>query len=95
MDLGYVALEPSDRWTECFYTDRWYNVFEIHAADDSLKGWYCNITRPAPPRTWRSICGSRPTGRCWCWTKTSSPRLRCPPPSTTPLSRPWPNCKRW
>jgi len=47
MDLGYVLLEPGDRWTEYFYTDRWYNVFEIHAADDSLKGWYCNITRPA------------------------------------------------
>ena len=43
MDLGYVALEPSDRWTECFYTDRWYNVFEIHAADDSLKGWYLSL----------------------------------------------------
>lgn len=47
MDLGYVLLEPGDRWVETFYTDRWYNVFEIRAADGRLKGWYCNITRPA------------------------------------------------
>jgi len=46
LDLGYVVLEPGDRWVETFYTDRWYNVFEIHAADGRLKGWYCNVTRP-------------------------------------------------
>ncbi|MEA3339329.1 MAG: DUF402 domain-containing protein [Chloroflexota bacterium] len=47
MDLGYVVLEPGDRWTEHFYTDRWYNIFEIRTSDGRLKGWYCNITRPA------------------------------------------------
>lgn len=47
MDLGFVALEPDDRWEEIFYSDRWYNIFEIRASDDRLKGWYCNITRPA------------------------------------------------
>jgi len=47
MDLGYVVLEPGDRWTEYFYADRWYNIFEIRASDGRLKGWYCNITRPA------------------------------------------------
>ncbi|OQY19737.1 MAG: hypothetical protein B6I34_09225 [Anaerolineaceae bacterium 4572_32.1] len=47
LDLGYVLFEPSDRWTEHFYSDRWYNIFEIHTSDDRLKGWYCNITRPA------------------------------------------------
>ncbi len=47
LDLGYVVLEPGDRWTEYFYAGRWYNVFEIRAGDGSLKGWYCNITRPA------------------------------------------------
>lgn len=46
-DLGYVVLEPADRWLEVFYIDRWYNVFEIYAADGQLKGWYCNVTRPA------------------------------------------------
>lgn len=30
-----------------FYADRRYNAFEVHAADGRLKGWYCNITRPA------------------------------------------------
>lgn len=47
MDLGFVLLETGDRWTEYFYADRWYNIFEIRASDGRLKGWYCNITRPA------------------------------------------------
>jgi predicted RNA-binding protein associated with RNAse of E/G family len=47
LDLGFVVLEPGDRWTEYFYDDRWYNIFEICASDGRLKGWYCNITRPA------------------------------------------------
>jgi hypothetical protein len=46
MDLGFVLLEPDDRWTEYFYADKWYNVFEIRAGDGRLKGWYCNIARP-------------------------------------------------
>lgn len=47
LDLGYVVCEPGDRWTEYFYADRWYNIFEIRASDGRLKGWYCNVTRPA------------------------------------------------
>jgi uncharacterized protein len=41
-------LKRGDRFVEIFYTDRWYNIFEIHDRDDgALKGWYCNIGRPA------------------------------------------------
>jgi hypothetical protein len=47
VDLGFVAFEPDDYLYEHFYSDRWYNVFELHAPDGSLKGWYCNLTRPA------------------------------------------------
>jgi len=47
MDLGFVTLEPEDRWREYFYDDRWYNIFEIRTKELQLKGWYCNITRPA------------------------------------------------
>lgn len=47
MDLGFVTLEPEDCWTEYFYSNRWYNVFEIRTRNGHLKGWYCNITRPA------------------------------------------------
>ncbi len=47
-ELGYVTLETGDRFVEHFYTDRWYNVFAIYAGQTGgLKGWYCNITRPA------------------------------------------------
>ena len=47
LDLGFVVLEPGGRWTEYFYADQWYNIFEICASDGRLKGWYCNVTRPA------------------------------------------------
>ena len=46
LDVGYVVLEPGDRWTEYFYADRWYNIFEIRAGDGRLKGWYCDVIRP-------------------------------------------------
>jgi uncharacterized protein len=48
LELPYIVLEPDDRFIEFYFTDRWYNIFEIHArAGDRLKGWYCNIARPA------------------------------------------------
>jgi predicted RNA-binding protein associated with RNAse of E/G family len=43
-----VLLKKGDRFVETFYSDRWYNIFEIHDRDDGkLKGWYCNIGKPA------------------------------------------------
>ena len=43
-----IVLKRADRFVELFYTDRWYNIFEIHDRDtDALKGWYCNISQPA------------------------------------------------
>jgi len=48
IELPYVTIEPGDRFIESYFGGRWYNIFEIHsAADDRLKGWYCNISRPA------------------------------------------------
>jgi uncharacterized protein len=47
-DDGYIIWRHGDRFVEYFYTDRWYNIFEIHDADtDAIKGWYCNVTFPA------------------------------------------------
>ncbi len=41
-------LKRQDRFLETYYTCRWYNIFEIYDRDDGhLKGWYCNISRPA------------------------------------------------
>ena len=43
-----VTLKEHDRFVETFHTDRWYNIFEIYDRDDGrLKGWYCNVGRPA------------------------------------------------
>lgn len=44
----YHTFRRGDRFIEWFFSDRWYNIFEMHDADDDrLTGWYCNITRPA------------------------------------------------
>jgi predicted RNA-binding protein associated with RNAse of E/G family len=47
MDLGYVVFAPGDHFFEHYYTERWYNIFEVRSAEGALKGWYCNVTRPA------------------------------------------------
>lgn len=48
MALGYAVFKRGDRFVETFYSDRWYNVFAVHDRDDgALKGWYCNVCRPA------------------------------------------------
>ena len=48
LDLGFAVFKRGDRFIETFYSDRWYNVFAVYDRDDQkLKGWYCNICRPA------------------------------------------------
>lgn len=43
-----VVFKKGDRFVEYYYTDRWYNIFAIHdREDDKVKGWYCNIGKPA------------------------------------------------
>jgi hypothetical protein len=43
-----IILRRGDHFIETYYTDRWYNVYEIHDREDNrLKGWYCNIGHPA------------------------------------------------
>ena len=43
-----IVLKRNDRFVETFYTDRWYNIFEIYDRDSKqLKGYYCNIGKPA------------------------------------------------
>jgi protein associated with RNAse G/E len=43
-----ITLRTNDRSIERYYSNRWYNIFEIHDRDDDrLKAWYCNVTSPA------------------------------------------------
>jgi uncharacterized protein len=43
-----ITIKEGDRFVETFYTDRWYNTFEIHDREDGrIKGWYGNIGKPA------------------------------------------------
>lgn len=46
-DLGYTLFEPGDQFIEYYYTDRWFNIFDISSANGTRKGWYCNIAEPA------------------------------------------------
>lgn len=46
-DLGYMTLETTDLFHEFYYKDQWFNIFQVFKDDATLKGWYCNITKPA------------------------------------------------
>ncbi|MEV6049865.1 DUF402 domain-containing protein [Streptomyces sp. NPDC052107] len=46
-DFGFVRFEAGDVFTEYYWRNRWYSVKEVRAADGTVKGWYCDITRPA------------------------------------------------
>ncbi|MFJ2817696.1 MULTISPECIES: DUF402 domain-containing protein [unclassified Streptomyces] len=46
-DFGFVRFEPGDVFTEHFWRDRWYAVKEVRDSSGVLKGWYCDIARPA------------------------------------------------
>src|SRR5262245_49523638 len=45
--LDYTTFETGAHFTEWYYTDHWYNIFQIHRADGMLNGWYCNVATPA------------------------------------------------
>ena len=43
-----ISFYKGDLFIETYYSDRWYNIYEIHDhKDDTLKGWYCNVSYPA------------------------------------------------
>ncbi|WP_186779430.1 DUF402 domain-containing protein [Streptomyces salinarius] len=46
-DFGFVRFEAGDVFTEYYWRDRWYAVKEVRTAAGALKGWYCDVTRPA------------------------------------------------
>ncbi|MFD4873761.1 DUF402 domain-containing protein [Streptomyces sp. NPDC058420] len=46
-DFGFVRFERGDVFTEHYWRDRWYAVKEVRDRAGRLKGWYCDITRPA------------------------------------------------
>ncbi|MGC5346560.1 DUF402 domain-containing protein [Streptomyces sp. DT171] len=46
-DFGFVRFEPGDVFTEHYWRDRWFAVKEVRTGTGGLKGWYCDVTRPA------------------------------------------------
>lgn len=47
VDLGYMQFAPGDYLDEHFYAHHWYNIFAVYRQDHQLRGWYCNVCRPA------------------------------------------------
>lgn len=48
MPFQDVIFKTGDRFVEYYYSDRWYNIFEIYDRDHGqIKGWYCNVGMPA------------------------------------------------
>ncbi|WP_069812935.1 DUF402 domain-containing protein [Streptomyces sp. TP-A0874] len=50
-DFGFVRFERGDVFREHYWRDRWYSVKEVRDASGRLKGWYCDVTRPAVVRS--------------------------------------------
>ena len=47
LHYSYVSYEQGDHFFEHYYLDKWFNIFEFRSPAGKLKGWYCNITKPA------------------------------------------------
>ncbi len=48
-DIQYygMLLGEGDRFVESYFTNRWYNIYQIHAREDNhIRGWYCNVSYP-------------------------------------------------
>ncbi|WP_406380465.1 DUF402 domain-containing protein [Streptomyces sp. NBC_01618] len=46
-DFGFVRFEPGDVFTEHYWRNHWFAVKEVRTGAGELKGWYCDVTRPA------------------------------------------------
>ncbi|MFE9683407.1 DUF402 domain-containing protein [Streptomyces sp. NPDC006285] len=55
-DFGFVRFEPGDVFTEYYWRDRWYSVKEVRDGEGVLKGWYCDIARPAVVTAGEVVC---------------------------------------
>jgi uncharacterized protein len=48
MPFHGMVFAEGDRFIEAYFDNRWYNIFQLHDREHgTLKGWYCNVTRPA------------------------------------------------
>jgi hypothetical protein len=45
--LGFICFEQGDVFTEHYWRSRWYSIKEVRDESGTLKGWYCDVCRPA------------------------------------------------
>ena len=48
VQVAGMTFHPGDWMLEAYFTDRWYNVFEVYLGPQGgpLRGWYANLARP-------------------------------------------------
>jgi len=70
--VGPFCLEAGDVFIECYFRERWFNIFAIYNAQGILKGWYSNITTAPEIHSgmihWRDLALDvlrLPNGREW------------------------------
>ena len=48
VSVDKVTFRKGDLMLEKYYSDRWYNLFEVHqGSSDQVKCWYVNLSHPA------------------------------------------------
>ena len=47
LELPHLAFERGDHFFEHYFFDAHFNIYEVRAPGGKLKGWYCNVCRPA------------------------------------------------
>jgi hypothetical protein len=48
VSVDQVTFRKGDLMLESYYTNRWYNLFEVHEGlSDQVKCWYINLSYPA------------------------------------------------
>ncbi|MCQ4080011.1 DUF402 domain-containing protein [Streptomyces sp. RB6PN25] len=50
-DFGFTRFEQGDVFTEHYWRHRWYSIKEVRDVAGELKGWYCDVCRPATVRS--------------------------------------------
>ncbi len=46
-DLGPFAIQRNDILIEYYYWAKWFNILAVYGVEGWLRGWYCNVARPA------------------------------------------------
>jgi len=52
-EVAGMVIPSNARFVEIYFSDRWFNIYEMYTPGGALLGWYCNICQPAEISTER------------------------------------------